>query len=158
MKITDFESKQPRFKLEEFFSGRLRGWGVTLTRFESFQNQFRIEAQGSWDASTRTLVLREIYTFDDSHVDTLTWTILKKDAATYEGREARIDGGADGEQAGNAFHWKYTRDVPAADGSSAKIGFDDWFWLQDEKIMIAHASLTKLGVEVATLNAFYQKI
>ncbi|MBW9115555.1 DUF3833 family protein [Rhizobium cauense] len=57
----------------------------------------------------------------------------------------------------SAFHWKYTRDVPAAGGGSSKVGFDDWFWLQDKRTMIAHASLAKLGVEVATLNAFYQK-
>ncbi|MFP3547430.1 DUF3833 family protein [Rhizobium sp. SIMBA_035] len=119
IKIEDLETKTPAFRLEEFFSGRLEGWGVTLSRFESFRNQFRIEAEGKCDQASNALTLREIYTFDDGHVDTLNWTILKKDDRTYEGRETRIEGTAHGEQAGNAFHWKYGREVPVEGGSSS---------------------------------------
>jgi len=158
MKISDFEEKRPTFRLEEFFTGRVQGWGVTLSRFEVLQNQFKIEAVGSWDVVANTLAIKEIYTFDDGHVDELTWSILKKDDRSYEGRETRIGGLADGTQAGNAFRWSYTRDVPAANGTSANISFDDWFWLQDAETMIAHASLSKLGVEISTLNAFYRKV
>ena len=32
MKLEDFANKEPRFILEEFFSGTLRGWGVTIGR------------------------------------------------------------------------------------------------------------------------------
>ncbi len=158
MKISDFQRRMPLLRLEEFFSGRLQGWGVTLSRFESFQNQFKIDAEGEWDSAANSLALRETYTFDDGHIDTLTWTILKRDDGSYEGRETRIEGVADGAHSGNAFHWKYSRDVPAKDGSSSKVGFDDWFWLQDADTLIAHASLTKLGVEVSTLNAFYRRM
>jgi hypothetical protein len=133
MKITDFAGKTPTLLLEEFFNGRLNGWGVTLTRFESLQNQFRIEAEGMWDAAARTLAVREVYTFDDCHTDVLTWAILKRDDGSYEGRETNIVGVAEGHQAGNAFLWEYTREVPAADGSKSKFGFTDWFWLQDER-------------------------
>lgn len=158
MKIADFRDRMPALRLEEFFSGRLQGWGVTLSRFESFQNQFKIDAEGEWDSAANSLALRETYTFDDGHIDTLTWTILKRDDGSYEGRETRIEGVADGEQSGNAFHWRYSRDVPAKDGSSSKVRFDDWVWLQDADTLIAHASPTKLGVEVSTLNAFYRNI
>lgn len=157
MKVQDFAEKRPEFVLEQFFSGRTEGWGITLSRGETFVNQFRINAEGHWNPEAQSLALREVYTFDDGHVDTLEWTIQRLDTGVYEGREARISGIAEGGQAGNAFHWKYTRDVPSAGGSSAKVGFDDWFWLQDQDTMIAHASLTKLGFEVSTLNAFYRK-
>jgi hypothetical protein len=50
---------------------------------------------------------------------------------------------------GNAFRWKYTREIPAADGSKTKFGFDDWFFSREPNHMTAHASLTKLGVEFA---------
>jgi hypothetical protein len=158
MKVQDFASKEPSFVLEDFFEGKTQGWGVTLSRFETLQNQFKIEAEGRWDGVNRTLALREVYTFDDGHIDTLDWTIRKTDSGSYEGKETRISGEAAGEQSGNAFHWKYSRDVPSADGSSVTVGFDDWFWLQDADTMIAHATLTKMGVEVSTLNAFYRKL
>ena len=158
MKIDEFEGKQPQFVLEEFFSGHLRGWGITLGRMGGFQNRFSIEAHGTWDPSANVLSLKETYTFDDGHTDVLTWTIIKRGDGEYDGRETLIDGTAKGDQRGNAFRWQYHREVPAADGSKSNIGFDDWFFLHDGEHMSAHASLTKLGIELATLNAFYEKV
>jgi hypothetical protein len=48
MKIEDFADNQPAFVLEQFFAGRTQGWDVKLSRFETLQNQFRIEAEGQW--------------------------------------------------------------------------------------------------------------
>lgn len=158
MKIEDFADKKPAFILEQFFSGRLKGWGVILGRMGGLQTRFTIEAEGRWDTTANTLALRETYTFDDGHTDILTWTIIKRGDGVYEGREALIAGLADGEQAGNAFHWRYRRNVPSADGTKSKFGFDDWFFLHDDDHMSAHASLTKLGIEFATLDAFYERI
>jgi hypothetical protein len=156
MNIEDFASNTPAFVLEEFFDGRLRGWGITMGRLSGLQNRFSIEAEGRWDEAANTLSLRERYTFDDGHVDTLVWTIIKRSPTSYEGRETHINGLATGEQRGNAFHWTYTRDVPGKDGSASTFGFSDWFWLHEPGRMTAHASLTKLAVEVATLNVFYE--
>lgn len=158
MKIEDFAGKQPAFILEDFFSGSLKGWGVTLSRLGGLQNRFSIEAEGNFDAAAHVLSLKEVYTFDDGHTDSLTWTIIKRSDDTYEGRETLIEGTADGKQAGNAFRWHYHRDVPAADGSKTRFGFTDFFFLHDPLHMSAHASLTKLGIEVATLNVFYEKV
>ncbi len=158
VEIAKFAGKTPRFELEKFFSGKLEGWGYTVSRFNTLQNQFKIVTKGKWDASTSILSLKETYTFDDGHSDVLNWTILKQSASKYEGREDRIDGAAKGEQAGNAFHWTYRRDVPDKEGKTSSLGFDDWFWLQQPDVMVAHASMTKLGIEVARLSAFYRKI
>ncbi|MFN3501161.1 MAG: DUF3833 family protein, partial [Allorhizobium sp.] len=102
--------------------------------------------------------LTEDYFFDDGHSDTLTWTILKRSENRYEGRGTLIDGTAEGEQSGCAFRWQYASDVPDADGATTRFGFDDLFILHDERHMSVHASLTKLGLEVATLEAFYEKV
>jgi hypothetical protein len=158
MNIDDFASNTPPFVLEEFFHGQLHGWGITMGRLGGLQNRFSIEAEGRWDQSANTLALREVYTFDDGHMDTLVWTIIKRSATSYEGRETHIQGLASGEQQGNAFHWTYTREVPTKDGSTSTFGFNDWFWLHERGRMTAHASLTKLGLEVSTLNVFYEKL
>ena len=158
MNIDDFTANKPAFVLEEFFNGQLRGWGITMGRLGGLQNRFSIEAEGRWDQSANTLALREVYSFDNGHVDTLVWTIIKRSATSYEGRETHIQGLASGEQQGNAFHWTYTREVPTKDGSTSTFGFNDWFWLHEPGRMTAHASLTKLGLEVSTLNVFYEKL
>lgn len=158
MKLEDFADKEPKFILEEFFSGTLRGYGTTIGRLGGFQNRFTIDARGRFDTSANVLSLTEDYFFDDGHSDTLTWTILKRGENRYEGRETLIDGTAEGEQSGCAFRWQYSRDVPDADGSKTRFGFDDWFILHDERHMSVHASLIKLGVEVATIEAFYEKV
>ncbi|WP_082352601.1 DUF3833 family protein [Rhizobium sp. AAP43] len=158
MKLDDFAQRQPAFILEEFFTGPIRGWGVTIGRLGGFQNRFTIDARGAFDAEANVLTLKEDYFFDDGHSDSLSWTIHKRSETRYEGREALIDGAADGEQAGSAFRWTYARDVPAADGSKTRFGFEDWFILHDESHLSVHASLTKLGIEVATIEAFYERL
>ncbi|WP_333919225.1 DUF3833 family protein [Bradyrhizobium sp. CCBAU 45321] len=83
------------------------------------------------DEDTDTVVFTETYTFDDGHSDTLRWTIHKMGEGQYTGHENRLDGEATGEQAGCAFHWKYSRETPQGDGKSFKLNFDDWFYAID---------------------------
>jgi hypothetical protein len=156
--IRDFDEKTPALLLEQFFSGRLKGWGYTVGRFGGFQNSFKIDTQGHWDPNTSTLTMSEFYRFHDGRSDALNWSILKKSDVEYEGFEASIDGSAKGEQLGNAFHWRYSRDVPNKDGDTTTLGFDDWFWLIEPDALCASASITKLGIEVARLSAFYRKL
>ena len=158
MDISDFEDKSPTLKLEEFFSGRLKGWGYSVGRFGGFQNSFKIDAQGHWDLGTSTLSMSEYYRFDDGHSDRLNWSILRKSDTEYEGFETSVDGSAIGEQLGNAFHWQYSREVPNKEGDTTTFGFNDWFWLIEPNMLCISASITKLGIEVARLSAFYQKL
>nr|WP_249154077.1 DUF3833 family protein [Bradyrhizobium diazoefficiens] len=76
------------------------------------------------------------YTFDEGHSDTLRWTVHKLGEGQYTGYENRLEGEATGEQAGCAFHWKYTRDTPQGDGKSFKLNFDDWFYAIDDRVCI----------------------
>ena len=157
MQIDDFTgSNRPDLVLEEFFAGPVEGWGVMQSRFGTLQRQFTIEARGSWDERERTLQLVETYRFDDGQEDRLEWRLTRVDERRYVGTEPHVVGEAEGEQAGNAFHWTYTRDVPGEDGST-RLGFDDWFWLQPGGVLISRASVTKLGIEVATLSVFYRR-
>jgi len=158
MDISDFENKTPVLRLEDFFSGRLKGWGYTVGRFGGFQNAFKIDTQGHWDPTVRTLSMSEFYRFNDGHSDPLNWSILKKSDFEYEGFEPSIAGSAKGEQRGNAFHWQYSREVPCKDGDRTSYGFDDWFWFLEPTVLCVSASITKLGIEVARLSAFYQRI
>ena len=72
--------------------------------------------------------------------------------------EDRSDGEAEGEQAGCAFHWKYSRDTPQPDGKSVKLNFDDWFFRIDEDAVVAKGTAGRLGLPFATAHVTYRKL
>lgn len=152
-------AKQHRLNLvlEDFFAGETQGWGVSQNRWGKLQNQFAISAHGLWDADRRILQLTETYVFDDGHVDVVNWKIMREAKQRYVGRESTLVGSAKGEQRNNWFRWRYRRNVPGKGGSSSTLGFDDCFWLQEDGVLIARASITKLGIEVASMSVFYRK-
>ncbi|MBK8210697.1 MAG: DUF3833 family protein [Rhodospirillales bacterium] len=155
--IDDFSERSPKLVLERFFEGRTEGWGIVQSRFGTLERQFRVKADGVWDDAAQTLRLTETWTFDDGQVDRLQWNIRRLGSGQYVGSEARLVGEAKGEQAGNAFRWRYTRRVPMPDGDERQLDFDDWFWLQDETVLISRASIGRFGMEFATISLFYQK-
>ena len=158
MTIDDFADQRPLFVLENSFTGSLRGWGVTVSRMGHLQNRLTIDAKWPYDVSANTLTLKKTYIFDDGHDDVVTWTIISRGEGKYEGREKLVGGKADGQQADYAFRWKYAREVPAADGPKTKFGFDDWLFPHDRNHITTRTWLTKVGIEFATLSAFYERV
>lgn len=157
MRVAEFAGRQPEMVLEQWFAGRTQGWGIVQDRFGKLQRQFQVEADGTWDSAEQTLRLTETWTFDDGQVDRLEWRIKKVGPGRYQGSEPRLVGEAVGEQAGNAFRWRYTRRVPMPDGGESRLDFDDWFWLQDERVLISRATVGRFGVEFASISLFYRK-
>ena len=158
MKIRDFEDRGPRFLPEEFLVGHIEGWAVLETVLGDLQKRCTIRADGRLDAATSTVHFTETWTFDDGHSDTLAWQIRKVGDGKYKGREARLKAEAEGEQAGFAFHWTYTRDTPQKDGSSTTLNFNDWFYRIDERVCIVRGSAGRLGIPFATVHVTYRKL
>ena len=143
------------FILEEFFSGKVSGWGFTHSRLGKHQNDFTIDAEGRWDAEASTLFLTEAYKFSDGHRDTLRWEIEKKSAKHYIGSEPHLIDNADGRLSAHAFRWKYRRSVPTKAGGSSRLSFDACFLMQEPDVVTARATVSKLGIQIATITAFY---
>ncbi|MFC0242780.1 DUF3833 family protein [Rhodopseudomonas telluris] len=158
MSIDDFKNTSPEFLPEEFFNGRLEGWGVLESLIGGLQKRATITAEGKWDAATQAVHFTETYRFDDGHVDTLQWTIRKLGPGKYSGTEPRLDGEASGEQAGCAFHWQYTRETPQKDGSTTKLNFDDWFYRIDATGCMVRGSAGRAGLPFATAHVTYRKL
>jgi hypothetical protein len=158
MSIDDFKGTSPEFLPEEFFNGRLEGWGVLESLVGGLQKRSTIKAEGKWDAQTQTVDFTETYLFDDGHVDTLHWTIRKLAPGSYSGAEPRLDGEAKGEQAGCAFHWQYTRETPQKDGSTTKLNFDDWFYRIDANACMVRGTAGRAGLPFATAHVTYRKL
>lgn len=159
MKIEDFAGRGPEFRPEEFFSGRLEGWGLLESPTGSVQKRFTVAAEGRSFAEEDGLIrYREVWTFDDGHVDTLNWEIRPQGGNRYVGAEDRSEGEAQGERAGCAFHWKYSRDTPQPDGKSMKLNFDDWFFRVDETGYVAKGVAGRLGLPFAMARVTYRKL
>jgi hypothetical protein len=155
MGIEDFAGKRPQLLPEEYLAGPLEGWGIVESVLGSLQKRFTVSAIGKRDG--RTLTFTEVWTFDDGLVDTLNWVIQRLPDGSYTGRESMLDGVAEGEQAGFAFHWKYTRETPQKDGSSTKLNFDDWFYRIDERVVCVRGSAGRAGIPFFTVHLTYRR-
>jgi Protein of unknown function (DUF3833) len=151
------DSPRPNLILEQFFAGTVSGWGMTLSRSGTVQNQFSIEAEGEWNANSRRLQLRELYRFDDGHVDDLRWTITRENEGRYTGSEPKLVGSAEGQQNGNHFHWSYQRKTPMKGNRTVRLGYSDHFVLMKPTLLLATALVTRFGFMMASLSVVYEK-
>lgn len=155
MKPEDFAGGKPTFVLEEYFAGKTRAWGLFEDRFGNVRRQFVVDITGVWDG--RELVLDEDFTYSDGEVEERVWRIVKIDANRYEGRAGDVVGVATGTAYGNALNWRYALDLKVG-GSTRRVNFDDWMFLQPDGILINRARVTKWGFDVGEVTVVFGKI
>jgi hypothetical protein len=154
MKPEDFKNKEPRLIIEEYFNGDVKAWGVLQNRFGKVTRQFSANLNGKWDGTK--LILDEKFNWNDGEIQTRQWQITKIDENNYEGIAGDVVDKAKGYSYGSAFKFEYVLLVPIK-GKEMKITFDDWIFMQDEKVAINKATMTKLGIKVAELTVVFVK-
>ena len=65
-------------------------------------------------------------------------------------------GQAQGQQSGNAFHWRYTLALPV-DGRVVEVQFDDWMYLMNDRVMLNKAAMRKFGVHLGEVTLSFFK-
>ena len=154
MKPIDFKGQKPRLIIENYLSGHVKAWGILQNRSGKVTRQFSANLNGAWDG--KQLILDEKFNWSDGEVQTRQWKIKKNDNHNYEGTAGDVVGKAKGYSYGPAFKFEYVLLVPIK-GKEIKITFDDWIFLQDDKVAINRATMTKFGIKVAELTVFFQK-
>ena len=154
MKPEDFKDKQPRLIIEDYMSGNIKAWGILQNRSGKVTRQFSADLNGKWDGEQ--LILDEKFNWTDGEVQTRQWKIKKIDNHNYEGTAGDVVGVAKGYSYGPAFKFEYVLLVPVK-GREIKITFDDWIFMQDEKVAINRAKMTKFGIKVAELTVMFVK-
>ncbi len=154
MKPIDFKDQKPRLIIEEYLSGNVEAWGILQNRSGKVIRQFSADLNGKWDG--KQLVLDEKFIWNDGEIQTRQWKIDKIDEHNYEGTAEDVVGKAKGYSYGPAFKFEYVLLVPVK-GKEMKITFDDWIFMQDEKIAINRATLTKFRFKVGELTVFFKK-
>ena len=154
MKPTDFKDQKPRLVIENYLSGNVKAWGVLQNRSGKVTRQFKADLNGKWDGSK--LILDEVFNWNDGERQTRQWIINKIDENNYEGTASDVVGTAKGYSYGPAFKFEYVLLVPIK-GKNIKITFDDWIFMQDERVAINRATMTKFGIKVAELTVMFVK-
>lgn len=155
MNIEQFQNATNDLKIEEYFQGETRAWGMFQDRFGNIRREFVVDITGTWDG--RTLILDEDFKYDDGEVETRRWEIEKTGPNSYEGREANAIGVARGESKGNAFHWVYDYKLKVGD-SIWKVKFDDWMLLQSDGVLLNKAEISRWGINIGTVFLSFKKL
>lgn len=150
----DFAGRTPELRIEDYFAGKTRAWGIFEDRFGNLRRDFIVDITGTWDG--RELVLDEAFDYSDGEKDRRVWRIVKTGPSTYQGRADDVIGMANGESAGNALRWGYEMKLKVGDGTW-DVRFDDWMFLQRDGVLINRANVYRWGFRIGTVSLFFQR-
>ncbi len=155
MKIEDYADTEPQFRLEDYFLGQTRAWGIFEGRSGEVKRRFTVDIHGHMDDGE--LVLEEDFQYADGETDRRVWRITPEGDGRYTGRAGDIRGTARGEAAGHALNWRYTLELPWRDGTVA-VQFDDWMFRVDDDVVVNRATVRKFGIRVGEVTLFFRKV
>jgi hypothetical protein len=148
-------STTPELRLEEFFSGELKAYGMVLDRSGNLLRRFEVDLFGSWEGNQGQL--DEWFEFDDGETSTRTWTLEKISENTYQGTASDVVGIAQGKTQGSALYWKYDLELQV-DGSTYQVTLDDWIFLIDEERLFNKTDISKWGFHVGEIILYIEKL
>ena len=154
MSPEDYKNTEPKIKIEEYFLGKVKAWGIFQGRSGKVKRQFTAEMNGSFNG--QDFILNEDFSWNDGEKQQRRWTIKKTGNHNYEGTAADVVGVAKGVSYGSAFKFEYNLLVPFKN-KKIKVRFDDWIFKQDDKVAINRAIVTKFGFKVGELTVFFVK-
>ena len=154
MKPEDFKNTEPVMRIESYFDGNVKAWGILQDRKGKVTRQFKANMFGKFEDNV--LTLDEEFFWKDGEKQKRIWKIKKIDEHNYIGTAPDVVGEAKGFSYGSAFKFEYDLLIPIK-GKNIKIRFDDWIFKQDEEVAINRATLTKFGFKVGELTVVFKK-
>ena len=155
MDVRQYENREPRFDIVDYFRGHTRGWGIVQDRAGTLKRQFVVDIDGRLD-DNGNLVLEEDFSWDDGEHSRRIWTIARNDDRSLRGTADDVIDQAVGAAAGNALNWRYDLNL-VIDGSNWVVHFDDWMFLQPDGILLNRAEMSKFGIRVGDVTIAFQK-
>lgn len=153
--LDEHASTTPALKLEEFFSGELKAYGMVLDRSGNLLRRFEVDLVGTWQGDKGELA--EWFRFDDGEKSTRTWYLQKIGENQYQGYADDVIGTAKGRTSGAALYWNYDLEIEV-DGALYQVNLDDWMFLIDENRLFNTTEMTKFGFRVGTLILYIERI
>ena len=154
MKPEDYAGTRPALDLFEYFAGETRAWGMFQDRFGKVRRRFSVDIIGRQQG--QRLILDESFLYDDGETQRRVWTIDRLDEHHYQGRADDVVGIAHGKAYGNALHWRYDL-LLEVDRKQWQVHFNDWMFLQDDRVLINRAKVSKYGLTLGEVTLFFLK-
>lgn len=143
-------------RLEEFFAGRCRAWGIVEDRFGILRERFQVVVRGDWDPVRCRLALTEDFVYADGRRESRIWRLDKLNDTLYRGYSDGVLGYAEIRRQGSAVRLRYRMRVPIA-GQSLSLVFDDRMYRQDDGLILNRVALRKFGLLLATITICFQR-
>lgn len=150
------EQQQPDLDLVEYFSGTTKAYGQFQDRFGKVRRRFVVDVEGTWDGTE--LQLAEQFNYSDGESEFRLWKLSPTGDNQWTGHADGVVGKAIGEVVGNAFNWKYEFDLATGPDKTLRVKFDDWLWLQTDKVLLNRTYISKYGVRVGEVFIVFEKI
>jgi len=152
-----YAAEKPALELPRYFNGVIEGHGMVLDRSGAVTRRFVVKINATWKDNVGTL--DEDFVWSDGAKEKRVWTLRPgAQPGQWIGTAADVIGQANGKVAGNALNWKYTLAYKTAEGKTYDIGFDDWMFLIDERVMLNRAVMSFWGFNVGeVLISFTRK-
>lgn len=152
--VTRYADQQPALDLQRFFSQPVKAWGMFQKRGGEVTKRFEVNIVSRREGNN--LILDERFLYSDGTRQHRVWTLTPEGEGRWSGRAGDVVGVAQGQVAGNTFHWRYRLNVPV-DDSTYEMSMDDWMYLMDEDTLINRTSMSKFGVEVGQVTLFFRR-
>ncbi|MBD1575777.1 DUF3833 domain-containing protein [Vibrio sp. S11_S32] len=152
--LEQYANTTPELKLEQFFDGKLKAYGMVLDRSGNVTRRFNVDLIGSWKGNQGEL--KEWFEFDDGEKSTRVWYLEKLSDNQYQGHASDVIGTATGTTRGSALYWKYDMNIESQ-GTTYQLTLDDWMHLIDEKRLFNKTDMTKFGFRVGSLILYIEK-
>jgi hypothetical protein len=147
---------KPTFRLEDFFAGHLRAWGIFQDRFGTLRQQFVVDVTGEWQAESGRLTIVEDFQYDTGKTEQRVWHVTKLADGHYEGHTGGLVGTADIRAIGNAVNLRYRLQVPIGDRPWT-LSFDDWMFRHDDGVVINRAEVRKWGIRIGSATICFRR-
>lgn len=150
----DYAQETPKFSLPHYFSGRIQAHGMFQDRFGKVVKRFTVEVDGKWTGNQG--VLDEQFVYSDGSTGSRVWHLTQHPDGRVTGTAADVVGEAQGQVAGNTFHWQYTLRQPIGD-AVYEVQMDDWMVMVDEHVVLNRTRMSKLGIHLGDVTLSFHK-
>jgi hypothetical protein len=150
----DYRDARPRLDLFGYFEGTVDAWGQVQDRSGKVIRRFTVLMQGRVEGDR--LTLQEDFVYADGKKERRVWVIDRVAQNRYRGTAGDVIGEAVGVAAGNVLNWRYVLAVQV-DGRTWHLSLDDWMYLQDERVMLNRAVMSKSGFTVGEVFLAFRR-
>ncbi|MFY8327396.1 DUF3833 domain-containing protein [Pseudoalteromonas sp. ZZD1] len=153
--VEHYQGTSPEFNFKQFFSGKLKAYGVVQDYKGELTRKLVVDMNASWEGNKGTI--EEDFVYDDGETQRRVWHITLNDDNTLTGTASDVLGIAQGKSSGSVFHWTYSL-VLEVDDSEIEVDFDDWMYLVTQSRLINRTAIDKFGVEVGEVTLVIEKV